>query len=435
VKKVLVIVNLYHASPRIPGLCTYLPEFGWEATVLSPPLREGAETHLGFPRAFLKRTRILEAPFRGDIFWFWRKIFQGLGFRINESITEQIKERAGMFKQKSFIDVMMKWYQMIFAYPDTEKTWGKPALKTGRRVLHQEQFDAILSSSPFPTTHIVAAELKKEFGLGWIADFRDPWSQNHNYPYGRRRRYLDKRLELKTLLRADAITAASPLYAKKQEELHQRPTTVITNGFNPEDLNQPPIPLRETFTITYTGTVYPGKQNPEKFLIALEGLLTEKRIERKNVEARFYGQSYSWFKEKILACGLNNVVQLCGFVSRQESVERQRESHLLLLFNWEDEEEKGVYPSKFFEYLSSQRPILATGGFHGADLENLLQETNAGMYATTIEKIRNAIMDTFKEYNETKHVTYYGDLKKINNYSYHSMAEKFAHILDQIVER
>lgn len=433
-KKVLVIANLFHASPRIPGLCTYLPEFGWGATVVTPTLGEEVEVRLGFPRSFLERTKIVEAPFRGDVFWFWRKGFQLLGFRKDESITEQIKE-LGLLGHKSLIDVMMTRFQTIFAYPDTERTWRKPALRAGRKLLEKERFDVILSSSPFPTNHIVAAKLKREFGLGWIADFRDPWTQNHNYPFGAFRKKIEEKLEVNTLKNADVMIAATPTNAKKQEELHQRSATVIANGFNPDDLNKSPLPLREKFTITYTGTVYPGKQNPEKFLIALEGLLTEKRIERKNVEARFYGQSYSWLKEKILACGLNNVVQLCGFVSRQESVERQRESHLLLLFNWEDEEEKGVYPSKFFEYLSSQRPILATGGFHGADLENLLQETNAGMYATTIEKIRNAIMDTLKEYNETKHVTYYGDLKKINNYSYHSMAEKFAHILDQIVER
>lgn len=163
-RKVLAIANLYHASPRIPGLCTYLPEFGWEATVVTPPLRKGAEAHLGFPRDFLKRTRMVEAPYRGDIFWFWRRIFQLLGFRINESITEQIKERTGVFVQKSSIDVMIKWYQTIFGYPDTERAWKKPSLRVGRGLLEKEHFEAILSSSPYPITHIVAAELKE--GLG-----------------------------------------------------------------------------------------------------------------------------------------------------------------------------------------------------------------------------------------------------------------------------
>jgi glycosyltransferase involved in cell wall biosynthesis len=434
VKKVLVIANLFHASPRIPGLCSYLPEFGWGATVVTPTLGEGAEVRLGFPRSFLERTRIVEAPFRGDVFWFWRKVFQRLGFRKDESITEQIKER-GVLGRKSLIDLMMKWYQTIFAYPDTERTWKKPSLGAGRKLLEKEPFDAILSSSPFPTTHIVAAELKREFGLSWIADFRDPWTQNHNYPFGALRKTLEEKLEVSTLKHADVMIAATPANAKRQEELHQRSAIVITNGFNPEDLNKSPLSLREPFTITYTGTIYRGKQNPEKFLTALEGLLSEKKIERKNVEVRFYGQPYSWLKEKVLEYGLGDVVRLCGLVSRRESLERQRESHLLLLLNWEDEEEKGVYTSKFFEYLSSQRPILVTGGFHGADLERLLQETKAGIYASSIEEIRNGIWGAYKEYNESGQVTYCGDLRKIKNYSYYAMANKFASILDQIADK
>jgi hypothetical protein len=298
--------------------------------------------------------------------------------------------------------------------------------------LEKEPFDAILSSSPFPTTHIVAAELKKEFGLGWIADFRDPWTQNHNYPFGALRKNVEEKLEVSTLKYADVMTAATPVNARKQEELHQRSAILITNGFDPEDFNKSLLPLRQTFTITYTGSIYPGKQNPEKLLMALKSLLAEKKITRENVEVRFYGQPYSWLKKKILEYGLNDMVRLCGLISRQESIERQRESHLLLLLNWEDQEERGVYTSKVFEYLSSQRPILVTGGFHGADLEELLQETKAGVYASTIEEIRNGIFSAYKEYDETRQVTYYGDLKKIKNYSYHAMANKFASILDQI---
>ena len=94
-KRILIIANLYHASPRIPGLATYLPEFGWEATIITPSI-DNAERRLGFPEKFLERAKIAEAPYQGDIFWFWRKIFKLLGFKTDESVTEQIKERVGV---------------------------------------------------------------------------------------------------------------------------------------------------------------------------------------------------------------------------------------------------------------------------------------------------------------------------------------------------
>jgi len=42
-KKVLIITDLFHASPRMPGLCKYLKEFGWEPALLTTPIGEDPE--------------------------------------------------------------------------------------------------------------------------------------------------------------------------------------------------------------------------------------------------------------------------------------------------------------------------------------------------------------------------------------------------------
>ncbi|HCJ67784.1 MAG TPA: hypothetical protein DHV62_10850, partial [Elusimicrobia bacterium] len=378
-KKLLVVANLYHASPRIPGIATYLPEFGWEATIVTPPLGSDAENRLGFPKRFLERTKIVEAPYKGDIFWFWRKIFQLIGFKMNESITEQIKENVRVTSKKSFIDILMNWYQTFFAYPDTEKTWEKPALKSAYTVIEKEHFDAILSSSPFPTSHIVAAELKKKFSLPWLADFRDLWTQNHNYSYNYVRKYFEKKLERKTLSISDTIVVATPPLAKQQQYFLKKPAITITNGFDPE--NRPsnfPVILKDKFTITYTGPVYIGKQDPEKLLAVIKKLILEKIIEPNRIEVRFYGPRIHWLDNKIIEYNLGTVVKQYGLISRYESIQRQRESHVLLLLNWEDPGIKGVYTVKFFEYLSAQRPILVTGGFLNG-IENLITETGASV--------------------------------------------------------
>jgi Icc-related predicted phosphoesterase len=33
--KVLIIADLYHASPRIPSLVKYFPEFNWEPIIIT----------------------------------------------------------------------------------------------------------------------------------------------------------------------------------------------------------------------------------------------------------------------------------------------------------------------------------------------------------------------------------------------------------------
>ena len=74
-KKVLIIANLFHASPRIPGLASYLPEVGWEATIVTPPLGIDFQNKYSPPKNFFKVAKIIEVTYPGDILWVWRKLF------------------------------------------------------------------------------------------------------------------------------------------------------------------------------------------------------------------------------------------------------------------------------------------------------------------------------------------------------------------------
>ena len=431
-KKVLVIVNLFHASPRIPGLSAYFSEFGWETTIVTPPINEAERTRLGFPNKFLKNARIIEATYQGDVLWFWRKIFKFLGFKKNESLTEQIKESVGTTYRKSLINRLLYLYQAIFGYPDTEKTWIKPALKAVRKLLAEKKFDAILSSSPYPASHMIAQKLKREFNIPWVADFRDPWSQNHDYPYPKWRKRLDEKLELKIIKSANAIVAASPGYANKQSKFHNREVGVITNGFDPETIPFEKTALSKKFTISYTGMIYEDKQDPQKILAALKDLIKGNKIIADKIELRFYGKKHAWLDEEIKKFNLQNIATQYGPIPKEESVKRQIESQILLLLGWEDLSETGVYPQKVFEYLAAERPILITGGSKNEDVKKLVAEANAGASAITVEEIKKKLIELYNDYKQNGFVRYGGDPKKIEQYSYRSMAQKFTEILNKI---
>ena len=62
------------------------------------------------------------------------------------------------------------------AVPDPYFAWVGPAVLKGREILRRERFDAIFSSSPRPSVHLVAAILAEHAGVPWLADYRDPWS-------------------------------------------------------------------------------------------------------------------------------------------------------------------------------------------------------------------------------------------------------------------
>lgn len=433
-KHVLIIANLFHASPRIPGLTTHLNEFGWQATIVTAPLSGVNPRRLGFPGEFLNRTEIVETPYRGDILWLWRKLFIFFGFKKEESITEQIKQELGSSSQTSLINKLLTLYQSIFGYPDTEKYWRRPALYAARNVLDKNRCNALMSSSPYPISHIIAGVLKNEYHIPWLADFRDPWSQNHAYPYGYIRQYLDRRLEKKILRQADAITTASPSYSEKESTLLNKPATTITNGFDPATINYPPKKLTEKFTITYAGSIYAGKQDLTKLFTALRELINEGVVTKNDVEVRLYGVKQFWVSEEIKRRELENIVKQYGSIAREESLSRQCESQLLLLLCWEDFSDKSVYPLKFFEYLAARRPILATGGSEDEDVKAMIKELNCGLSAVGVADIKKSLKTFYNEYKNGGTVAYRGDIKKTMRYSYREMARKFADILNCVTK-
>ena len=244
----------------------------------------------------------------------------------------------------------------IVNYPDYDNGWKPFAVKAGKEILGKGDFNAIISSSAPVTAHFIAKELKTIYKKPWIADLRDLWTQNHNYSYSNIRKYFDRRLELKTLGAADALVTVSQPWADKLGELHRNNLIYgITNGFDPETINISPIPLASWFTITYTGLIYPGKQDPAKLFAAIRELISQEHANAGEIEVRFYGSREEWLDKEAEEYGLANVVRQFGQVPRDTALQRQRESQVLLLLDWDDPQEKGNYPGKVFEYLAAGR--------------------------------------------------------------------------------
>jgi len=431
VKRLLVIANLHHASPRIPALLTPLAELGWKIKVVTPPLGEDAESLLGLPAGFFARVEIAEAPYRGDIFRFWRKVLHLLGFSSRRSYTEQIKERVGGGGQGGIVDVLMRAYQTLFAIPDTEWPWHHSAWKTANTLLSMENYDVMLSSSPFPTVHRVGARLADRYSIPWVADFRDPWSQNHSYSLPKFRNRLDRWLEIRTLRGAALITTVSSGFADKLAQLHRQEILVIRNGFQPV-ADRSNVALPERFTISYTGNIYAGKQDPSKVLRALRNFIDSGEVAENRVALNFYGRYDSALQQFIVEQGLERVAVQQGSLPRAESRLRQRASHLLLLLQWEDLDERGIFPLKFYEYLDAGRPILATGGSGSDEICAVLAETHAGACAVNVPEVEVVLRRAYQGYLAGDVPDYQAIPDAIARYSYTGIARHLADCLERV---
>ena len=395
--KVLIIARYFGA--RIPGLLKNLPEFGWQPVLLTsslPPDNDIPPDISVIETGTRKESHFAPASGR--------------------SISDWILARGGE----------------IINYPDSYKGWKKSAISAGDELLKTEKIDVILSSSSPVTGHLIARELKRKHHIPWIADLRDLWSQNHNYYYSSLRRMFDKRLELKTLAQADTLVTVSQLWADRLATLHKgKVISAITNSFDAVKMKEISPGMKPGFTITYTGNIYGGKQNPGKLFAALRSLISADEIDPADVEARFYGPKLDWLEKEITEYTLSGIVKQYGIVSPQAAIEKQKESQLLLLLDWDDPDEKGVCPLKFFEYLGAERPVLAIGGVEGNAVDLLLDKTKAGMHAITEDNIKESLTQLYLEYKLKGQVAYYGLGEEINQYTHQRMTGEFADILNR----
>jgi glycosyltransferase involved in cell wall biosynthesis len=419
-KKMLVIANLYHASPRIPALTENLAKLGWRIVIITVPLSNNASEKLGFSAYFQENIKIIEVEYSGDVLNYLRNFLSKIGFSTKGSYTEQIKEKIGVTKQKSFVDRLLWLYQEIFAYPDAERTWKKPVLKFVDNLLKKENFDVILSSSPYPTSHIIAHHIKTNTGIKWIADFRDTWTGNPVYSFSKLRLFFEQRYEKRVLENVDNIITVSSEYADVLKSIHKKDVCVIPNGYQGELVKQ--TVLDKKFSFIYTGVVYLGKQDPTKFFKAISNLLKAEKIDKKDIVVNFYGRKENWFKVLIDDFDLNGVVVQHGLVNREEARKKQETSQILLFFNWEDKINKGISSLKLYEYLRTGRPILATGGNNLTEDERVLKETNAGICAVTIKDIECYILKAYQEFKDVKQVKYHADNTMLKKHNYFERA-------------
>lgn len=342
-----VLVIAYYFPPlggigslRASSFATYLPDHGWEATVLAPaggayyqdPDLVVAEDRVVRSRSYeLSRTgkRVLRAG--GDD---TRPAQPGVLHRTLQSAARR-----------------------FIYYPDAQVGWYLPTVQAGRRTVREHSFDAIFSSAYPVTAHLVARRLHRETGIPWVAEYRDPFSELVSSDRLTQRRAL--RLERSIARESAAIVMTSPSWAQSQSEKWDRPVTVITNGCAGAVKARPADPHR--FVLAHLGTLYPQRHDLKGAWRAIRGLSDGNG---SGVDSLcFIGEPQAEVQDELDAQGLGPLVSVTGFVSSHEAIERMQAADALLLAGPKDAGalHRGWIPAKLFEYLATDLPIIYVG--------------------------------------------------------------------------
>lgn len=406
-------------SVRVGGLARYLPELGWEVTVVTPRragrgrvpghVLETADADLG---AGLKR--LLGAP--GDA-----------------ALKDVISGTASPLARPSSAR-LVEVVKALVAIPDTNRGWIPIAARTAARRAAEERFDAILSTSPPPSAHLAARRVAARARLPWVADLRDLWSQDHNSTAPAWRRRLDRSLERRTFRGASALVTVSEPLARELRSLHPAlPVRTILNGFDPEEVGLADG-LTPDFTLTHTGTFYQGRRDPSLLFEALARMMADGRIPRDRVRVRLFARHEPWVAALVRRHRLEDVVELLAWTARREALRAQQESQVLLLLHWGGVREEGVFTGKIFEYLAARRPVLMIGGGAGV-LSELLAATGAGVHVTDRTELERQLEAWWHEFAARGSVAWRGHDELIELYSHRRMAREFAELLEELCVR
>ena len=355
----------------------YLPDFGYEPHVYIPE-------NPTYP--LLDEKLLSEVSEKAII--VKNKIFEPYGFASVFSKKKTKDISSGIIpnkKKQSFVEKAMLWIRGNIFIPDARIFWVKPSILFLRKYLVENNIDTVITTGPPHSLHLIGLQLKKEMHINWITDFRDPWTTigyHKELKLSNWAAKTHKKLEKEVLNSCDSIIVTSPTTKKEFEAITLKPISVITNGYDEEKTIK--RDRDEKFTLAHIGSLL-SERNPLILWRVLNELVAENALFASHLELKLIGAVSNEVVSSIKEHGLEKYMNLMGYVSHETALQEQKSSQILLLIEINSPETKCIIPGKLFEYIVSERPILALGPV-GADFEQIIKSTNTGVFFTYNEK-------------------------------------------------
>lgn len=366
-------------TQRTLALVNHLADCGWNVRVVSLP--ESA-----FPNTDTK----LFAKLNSNV-----KVFRFKDVDLLKSLQKQSRGMANNSKagtEKRALAVAaempenysrvssraMRWLWPLYI-PDKKLQWAL-ALVMNRQIRQfSRDSDCIYTTSPPQSVHIVGALLKRVGKVPWVADLRDPWSDNQlrAFPSEISRRY-DRRLEQFVLGRANSVIANTPYFRNLLQERYPAKSASICsipNGYESALFTSDGC-IAETdskrLKISHLGSLY-GQRDITPLLKGLSLIKKDHPAVFQNIYFEFIGPGTAKFADLVKEYELENHVFLGSSVSYEEAVQKDRAASVLLCLPLTPEDMYSQVPAKLYQFIALGKPVLAFAAPDGA-MAMVLQE-------------------------------------------------------------
>ena len=407
----------------------YLREFGWEPIVYTPENPEMPAVDEGLLQEIPEGVQVLKTKI-WEPYSYYKKF---TGKREEEKIqTAFLNEKKS---SRGVVEKLSVWIRGNFFIPDARKYWIKPSVKFLSKHLKEHPVEAIISTGPPHSMHLIAMDLQKKLNIPWLADFRDPWTNIDYYQdlrLGKRADMIHHKMEKTVLSSANAVTVISPGMAKEFSLIFDREFSVIPNGYDAEDMKGLPDIKLDTskFIISHIGSLT-RTRNPKNLWKVLNELCVENRAFNKALEIHIIGKIDFSVKDSIQAENLEIKLVISDYLSHDEVLVEQRKANVLLLLVNDTPNAKLILTGKLFEYLAAGRPVICIGPKDG-DAAQVLEETKCGVTFDfdNINELKKRILTVYNERNSTLNIV---EGENIEKYERKNLTKKMVQVLNSCI--
>ena len=423
--KKILIITYYFPPAGGPGVqrwlkfVKYLPDFGIQPIVYIPenptyPIIDEGLLHEVSDKAIIIKKKIIE-PY-------------GLASVFSKNKTKKIS--SGIIpnaRKQTRLEQLLIWIRGNLFIPDARVLWVKPSVRYLEKYIQENNIETIITSGPPHSLHLIGMQLKKNLNINWIADFRDPWTTIGYHKALRLSEYSKmkhKMLEKTVLNTADTIIVTSNTTKTEFQAITNKPIEVITNGYDIEKIE--PQPLDKKFTLAHIGSLL-SERNPIILWQVLSELVNDVPDFASHFELKLIGTVSQEILDTLNSYNLKKLVNYIGYLSHREAIAHQRKSQVLLLIEINSKDTMSIIPGKLFEYMVSERPILAIGP-RGSDFAEIITNTNTGVFFDYGEKdkLKSVILTYYNQFLEGKLKSHAVGLQK---YSRKNLTEQLSKLL------
>ena len=357
VKRVLMIA--FHFPPlrgssgiqRTLKFAQYLLGFGWNPVVLS-----------AHPRAFVNA---------GDD-------------QLRDIPAEVPVYRAFALDTSRHLSIAGR-YPGFLALPDRWVSWCVGAVPAGWRLTRRYRPDVIWSTYPIASAHLIGLLLHRLTGIPWVADLRDPMT-DEGYPSNPLTRRAYGWIERQTLAHCSVAVCTTPgaikTYRTRFPEIPEERFALIENGYDEENFTQAAVaaPARAggPFVLVHSGVIYPSERDPKPLFAALASLQSEGMLSAANFRLVLRATGHDgYLAELIREYGIESLVTLAPHMPYREALAEMLSAGGLLILQASNCNHQ--IPAKLYEYLRARRPILA--------LTDPIGDTAAALRAAGVDTI------------------------------------------------